>query len=175
MKEITSKQKTKSSSLPKTIKTKQGITEKESEVAKDLNTYFTSVGTALASKIAIITKNVSEYLPQCNASMEHNELSFQEFEKTFKALKRNKAIGCDGLNGNIIVDVYDSIKIILFTIFKASLEEPVFPEKLKISKVIPVFKKGYKENVENYRPISILPVFAKVLELIVYNRCIFHD
>ena len=44
-----------------------------------------------------------------------------------------------------------------------------FPEKLKIAKVIPVFKKGEKENVENYRPIFIRPVFSKVLERIMYN------
>ena len=52
----------KSSFLPKAIKTKQGITEKESEIAKELNKYFTSVGTALASKILIVTKDVSKYL-----------------------------------------------------------------------------------------------------------------
>ena len=91
--------------------------------------------------------------------MEHKELSFQEFEKAFKTLKQNKAIGYDGL----------------FKIFKASLEEAVFPEKLKIAKVIPVFKKGDKENIENYRPISILPVFSKALERIMYELWIFHE
>ena len=159
----------KSSSLPKAIKTKQGITEKEIEIAKEFNKYFTSVGTALASKIPVVTKDLSEYLPQCNASMEHKELSFQEFEKAFKTLKRNKAIGYDGLSGNIIMDIYDSIKVIL-KIFKAPLEEAVFPKKFKIAKFIPVFKKGNKENIKNYRPISILPVFSKVLERIMYNR-----
>ena len=102
--------------------------------------------------------------------MEHKELSFQEFEKAFKTFKRNKVTVYDGLSGNIIIDVYDSIKVVLFKIFKASLEEAIFPEKLKIAKVIPAFKKGDKENVENYRPISILPVFSKVLERIMYNR-----
>ena len=58
--------------------------------------------------------------------MERKEISFQEFEKACKTLKRNKVIGCDGLSGNIIMDVYDSIKVILFKIFKASLEEAVF-------------------------------------------------
>ena len=48
----------------------------------------------------------------------------------------------DGLNGNIIIDVYDSINVILGKIFKASLEEAVFSEKRKITKVIPVFKKS---------------------------------
>ena len=172
MKEITGKQTKKSSSLPKATKTKQGITEKEIEIAKKFNKYFTSVGTALANKIPVVTKDISEYLPQCNALMEHKEFSFQEFEKALKTLRRNKAIGYDGLSGNIIMDVYYSIKVmvILFKIFKASLEEAVFPERLKIAKVIPVFKKGDKENMESYRPISILPVFSKVLDRIMYNR-----
>ena len=58
MREITGKQKTKFNSLPKSIKTKQGITEKESEIAKEFNKYFTSVGTAPARKIPIVTKDV---------------------------------------------------------------------------------------------------------------------
>ena len=170
MKEITGKQKTKTSSLTKAIKTKQVITEKESEIAREFNKYLTSVGTALASKIPMVAKDVSKYLPQCNASIVHKELSFQELEKAFKTLKQNKAIDGDGLNGNIIIGVYDSIKVILFKIFKACLEEVVFPEKLKIAKVIPVFKKGDKKSVENYLPISILPVFSKVLKRIMYDR-----
>ena len=51
MKEITGKQKERSTSLLKGIKTKQGITEKEIEIAEEFNKYFTSIGTALASKI----------------------------------------------------------------------------------------------------------------------------
>ena len=64
MKEITGKQKKKSSSLPKAIKTKQGITENENEIAKEFKKYFTSVGTALANKVPVVTKDLSEYLPQ---------------------------------------------------------------------------------------------------------------
>ena len=76
MKEISAKQKTKSSSLPNAIKTKQEITKNKSKIAKEFNKYFISVGTALASKIPIVIKDVSEYLPPCNASMVHRELSF---------------------------------------------------------------------------------------------------
>ena len=171
MKKKKEKQKKKSRSLPKAIKTKQEIIEKESEITKEFNKYFTSVGIALASKIPIFTKDVSEYLPQGNASMEHRELSFQEFEKAFNALKRNKIIGSDGLNSNIIMNVYNSTKVILFKIFKTSPEEAVFPEKLEIAKVIPVFKMDDKENAEKYRPISILPVFLKCLNVLCIVVC----
>ena len=67
MKEIIGTQKKKSSSLPKAIKTKQGITEKEIEIVKEFNKYFTSVVTALATKIPVVTKDLSENLPQCDA------------------------------------------------------------------------------------------------------------
>ena len=64
--------------------------------------------------------------------MKHKEISFQEFEKAFKTLKRNKAIG------------YDFIKVIFSKTFKVSFEEAVFPEKLKITKITPAFKTGDK-------------------------------
>ena len=104
--------------------------------------------------------------------MEHKKCSFQKFEKTFKALKENKVIGSYDLDSNIIVDVHDSIKIIHLEIFKASLKEAVFPEKLKIAKVIPVFqKKVDKENIENYQQISILQFFPKCLNVLCIIIC----
>ena len=46
----------------------------------------------------------------------------------------------------------------------------VFPNILKITKVIPVFKSGEKSLIENYRPISFLPVFSKVIEKLIKTR-----
>ena len=60
--------------------------------------------------------------------------------------------------------------VIPFKNFKASLGEAAFPEKLEIAKAIPVFKKDEKGNFEIYGSISILLVFSKVLESIMYNR-----
>ena len=53
---------------------------------------------------------------------------------------------------------------------RTSLESGIFPDKLKIAKVIPVHKKGDARDVSNYRPISLLPVFSKLLEKLMYNR-----
>ena len=58
MKRISENQKMNSNSLSNAIKTKQGITEKESKIAKELNNYFIGVGTAFARKILIVTKYV---------------------------------------------------------------------------------------------------------------------
>ena len=58
----------------------------------------------------------------------------------------------------------------MYDIFKKSISSGIFPDKLKIAKVTPIFKSGDQSLVSNYRPISVLPVFSKLLERIMYNR-----
>ena len=50
------------------------------------------------------------------------------------------------------------------------MEDGIFPEKLKIAKVIPLFKAGEKNLFTNYRPISVLSVFSKLLEKLIHKR-----
>ena len=49
----------------------------------------------------------------------------------------------------------------------------IFPDELKIARVVPVYKNGSSENVANYRPISVLPIFSKILEKCMYNRLFY--
>ena len=51
-----------------------------------------------------------------------------------------------------------------------SLRAAVFPDSLKIAKVLPVYKKGDKNDYGNYRPISLLPAFSKIFERVMYNQ-----
>ena len=46
----------------------------------------------------------------------------------------------------------------------------IFPDKLKIAKVIPLFKKGDKSIFSNYRPISLLPSISKLFEKVIYQQ-----
>ena len=99
--------------------------------------------------------------------MEHEELSFQEFEKAFKTLKRNNAIGYDGLSGDIIImDVYDSIKVILFKIFRASLEEPV-----KSQKLFQFLKKVMKKILKTTDQFLFFQFFPKCLNVLCIIVC----
>ena len=106
--------------------------------------------------------------------MQFEDLKFDKFEEAFKSLKRNKTAGFDDFSSNIIIDAYDSLKSTLFHVFKVSIEQGIFPDSLKIAKVTPIFKSGDKDNVSNYSPVSILHVFSKVLERIMYNRVYNH-
>ena len=66
-----------------------------------------------------MNKQLQMTLPQCNGSTEHKELSFHEpeFQRAFKILKQNITMSYEDLNGNVITDFYDSIKLILFNTF----------------------------------------------------------
>ena len=128
----------------------------------------------MAEKISNTENSFQDFLTSHNEKMQFEELNFDEFEEALKSLKRNKATGFDDLSSNTIIDAYDSLKNILFHIFKVSIKQRIFPDSLKIAKVTQIFKSGAKDNGSNYRPISILPVFSKVLERIMYNRVYNH-
>ena len=55
-------------------------------------------------------------------------------------------------------------------IFRAYLNHGKFPEEWKKANVVPVFKKGDKQCVKNYRPVSLLPICSKIFERIIYNN-----
>ena len=58
-------------------------------------------------------------------------------------------------------------------IINQSLTTGIFPERLKIAKVIPIYKKDDVKMIENYRPMSILPAISKILEKTIFNQ--LHD
>ena len=58
-----------------------------------------------------------------NENMDFKELNFDEFEEVFKSLKRTKTADFDDLNSSIIIDAYDSLKNILFRVFKVSIKQ----------------------------------------------------
>ena len=74
--------------------------------------------------------------------------------------------------GNLIVkNVAHIVSRPLADIFNLSLSTGSVPEQLKVAKVIPIYKKENVEIFSNYRPVSVLPCFSKILERLVFNRC----
>ena len=55
-------------------------------------------------------------------------------------------------------------------IVNLSLSHRIFPNDMKLAKIVPIFKNGNTKLFNNYRPISILPAFSKILEKLVFNR-----
>ena len=93
-----------------------------------------------------------------------------ELKEAFFSLKTNKSPGYDDINFNVVKKCFGEVNEPLRHLFNLSLENGFFPENMKIVQVIPLFKNGDPEKITNYRPISVLPCFSKVLEHIMYNR-----
>ena len=94
----------------------------------------------------------------------------EELKDLVVKLKDKKSSGYDGIDNILIKNIIDVIVEPLVHVFNLSLTNGIVPEGMKLSKVIPVHKKGDKENVCNYRPISLLTSLSKLLEKIVYSR-----
>ena len=94
------------------------------------------------------------------------------------SLKSNKIINdikitspCyNDIHPRIIKQISMIITMLLSHIINCSLISGIVPPKRKIAKVVPKFKDGHHEDMYNYRPISILPCFSKILEKIIANR-----
>ena len=84
----------------------------------------------------------------------------------------NKSCGLDGIDAKFVQLAAEVIAPALCLLFNACFENGFFPMCLKEAKVVPVFKSGDRRKLTNYRPISILSCFSKILEKIVYSRTV---
>ena len=102
--------------------------------------------------------------------MQHKSVSINELRDAFFSLKLNKSPGYDEISFNVVKKCFSELCEPLKYVFNLSIETGVFPDKLKIARVSPVYKAGDIGDLTNYRPISVLPCFSKILERIMYNR-----
>ena len=109
MKEITGKSKLNSNRFPKSINVNGNTIKENSHIAEEFNKYFTNVGPDLASKTQNTSKTFADFLFPVGKNMECRDVTFEEFEKTFKSVKYNKAAGHDYVDSNAIIKVYDEI------------------------------------------------------------------
>lgn len=147
-------------------------TEDSVVIANAFNKYFAEIGPNLADKIHC-PQNIKfqNYLN----SPTQQQFSFQEVNaesvsKIIDSLKSKPSYGWDGMSSNLLKTIKNSILESLTLIVNQVLLNGVFPDKLKVAKVTPVFKKGSNKLLSNYRPISVLPAISKVIEKIMHKQ-----
>ncbi|RVE40268.1 hypothetical protein evm_015082, partial [Chilo suppressalis] len=96
------------------------------------------------------------------------EVTEQQVYNVLKSIDASKGAGPDGIPPLFIKRTSKFLALPLKLIFEKSVTSGIFPSEWKRSHVIPIFKKGNKEDVTNYRPVSIISQFAKVFERIIY-------
>lgn len=90
--------------------------------------------------------------------------------KTISSLENKFSTGFDDIPMSLIKQSAIHILKPLAHLVNSSFISGIFPSKLKITKVIPIFKKGELKDISCYRPISLLPAFSKIFEKIVYSQ-----
>ena len=96
-------------------------------------------------------------------------MTFQ-VEKTMKKLIKSKATGVHNIPNKILKDSYQVIAPFLTDMFNFSIASNIFPDDLKVGKVSPVHKLGDRDDLNNYRPITVLPTIARVFERLLYDQ-----
>lgn len=99
-----------------------------------------------------------------------SEVNAKEIETIFSSFSNKNSSGYDEVPMTVLKTVKKELSQILSHLINSSFVTGKFPDKLKISKVVPIYKKGDKKEVSNYRPISLLPTISKVYERVVYNQ-----
>ena len=146
------------------------ITDKK-QIAERCNEHFGSIGQKLASDI----ENTDAHSPTAHmkpvkAKFSFKPISVPQVIRIIKKLLNSKATGIHGIPNKTLKETADIIGPSLTDIFNFSVLTKVFPDDLKIGKVAPVYKSGDKDDLNNYRPISVLPTVARVFEKILYGQ-----
>ena len=94
----------------------------------------------------------------------------QEIVEICASLRSGSAAGFDNIHIDVVKQNIDIISKPLTRIINLSLSSGIVPKQLKLARIIPFFKSGDQDLYANYRPVSVLPIFSKFLEKVVYKR-----
>ena len=142
------------------------------DISNHFNDYFINVAKNLADRITPSAHNFSDYLDNhltAHGSFFLNPTNEAEIFNILNDLK-NSAAGHDDISPKIIKMCGNVFLKPLTHICNLSLINGCFPDQLKIAKVVPIHKSDNPNLFSNYRPISVLPVFSKVLEKLMHVR-----
>ena len=141
-------------------------------VASHFNSYFINVGSETFDPIETSNKlPFSSYLgPRCQSAFTFSYTNSEKTLKIIEKLKPKASSGPDGQSSKLLKAISNVLAPILSVIINQSLYTGIFPDKLKIAKVLPLFKKGDAWLMENYRPISLLSTLSKVFERVVFEQ-----
>ena len=135
-----------------------------------LNSYFTNVGPSMDAKIPKCQTKARFKLSSLLNSFQFDLISPDEVNKQLSELNSSKACGFENVPNKLYKTIAPIISLFLTNVFNKCYDLGTFPAILKYAKVIPLYKSGQKDLVNNYRPISLLSPIAKVFEKLLFIR-----
>ena len=144
--------------------------EDPSEIANAFNEYFISIGPSLANQMDK-NNNFRKYLRNPSESRLHFEpITEHKTMRIIENLKNKTSTGIDGLSNQLIKMAKNVLVKPLTIIINQMIVTGIFPDQLKISKVIPLYKAKDQTILSNYRPIALLPSISKIFEYVLLEQ-----
>ena len=161
----------KSNSLPSTFVIKDAKISHPQTIAEEFNNLFSKIGQYVSDNVPNPISHYSDYL---KGHFHHNfnltSVDPVEILKTVRLMQSKTSQGHDHISTKLLKETIDLILMPLKHIINQSFISGIVPENMKIAKIILLFKSGNQEIMNNYRPISLLPAFSKLLEKLVCKR-----
>ena len=140
-------------------------------MADKFNDYFTNIGRTLADRIPKADHSFRSYLKPSPLNSFVADLTTPHEVITLTAsFHTTHSSALDDIDPTIASRVIPLVAAPLSDIINSSFSTGIVPSPLKMAKVIPIYKQGNTQDITNYRPISVLPFFSKVLEKLMYQR-----
>jgi hypothetical protein len=149
------------------------LNDEPKKYTNEFNTFFSNIGRNLANNIKQNYKPQCKYMPKSvNNSFFIAPVTEDEIAALINSLELGKSCGPDGISSRVVKATKLVIGPILVHLFNLSFTTGIFPQILKDTVVVPIFKKGCVNDPNNYRPIALLSVFSKLLEKAMKNRLV---
>jgi len=139
-------------------------------ISNKFNDYFANIGANVTSSIPDTNTSPLSFMGErIGQTIFLNPSTPIEVENIIKSMK-NKSSNLYYVPIFIFKEYKSILTPILSLLFNESLQQGIFPDCLKVARVIPVFKSGSRKDISNYRPISTLPILSKIFEKLMFNR-----
>ena len=134
------------------------------------NEHFASVGENLAAQIENLNIDSVDNIIKANTHFRFKPIEVCQAVKVIKKLVNGKAVGIHSILNRALKEGVELIAPSLCDVFNCAIYTKTYPTDLNIAKVSAIFKSGDKEDINNYRPISVIPTLARVFERLIYNQ-----
>jgi len=141
-------------------------------IAENFNKYFATITERNAAFLTEYeNSSFADYLNgNINNHFEFHTINDHITKRMINNLKTSHSKGHDGITSELFKLINDDICSSITIIINQSLNSGIFPSRLKIAKITPIHKKGSKDKIENYRPISVLPIISKIFETTIFDQ-----
>lgn len=149
------------------------VIENDDDIADNFNTYFLkSIDQIVITPSEDQILDVLNNMDKSNCRMEKfMRLSFADLKKIVNNMK-NKKSSVDGITTKILKLTFEAIGDRLLYLVNNILEKGRFPSTWKTSTIIPIEKKPNTAKCEEYRPVNMVPVYEKLVELVINNQIV---